>query len=217
MKLASRADSDRYVLGCNSNEEDLYYTEFDLKFEVQGDSVALRTSAMNTVEAPGVPANEVKISLNPTDTTSSDLNAPFDLTFRCQLAGSKISEAVTIKLNWTTSGQTYSKTLALITLVNTTTQTLMLRYESSSGNVYVVDGEQFTTQLLNLLTTYSSGKRIVQALKTFPSYIPGKLENSSDISDINITISSLTATIDLGTEGKSEGLGLTCYGRTNLI
>lgn len=99
MKLASRADSDRYVLGCNNNGEDIYYTEFDLNFEVQGDSVALRTSAMNTIETPEVPNSVIKISLNPTDTTSTDLNAPFDLTFRCQLQGSKVSEAVTIKLN----------------------------------------------------------------------------------------------------------------------
>lgn len=217
VKLASRADSDRHIIGCNGEGEDLYYTEFDLKFEVQGDSVALRTSAMSTKENSTISANKVEISLQPEENTSTDLNTPFDLTFRCELSGTSQSEQVTIKLNWTVGTQSYSKTLALITFVDTTTQSLLLRYESSSGNIYVIDGEQVTTQLLNLLTTYSSGKRIIQALKTFPAYIPGRLENVFNISDIRVVISSETCKIDLGSEPKTEGLGLTCYGRTNLI
>jgi hypothetical protein len=213
VKLSSRADSDRYIIGCNDDQEDLYYTEFDLKFEVQGDSVAIRTSAMNTVEDGGVHERTITIK---DEINTTGLNTPFDLTFRCATKGGAQSK-VAIKLKWEIDNQPYSKNLALITFTNATSQSLLLRYESSSGNVYLIDGEIETTALLNLLTTYSSGKRIIQAIKTFPSYIPGKLENSGTISNIRVVISSETCDIDLGTGSKTEGLGLTCYGRTNLI
>lgn len=213
VKLSSRADSDRYVIGCNSNQEDLYYTEFDLKFEVQGDSVATRASAMSTVESGSV--HEQTVAIND-EINTTDLNAPFDLTFRCITKGN-LQGQVVIKLKWETNSRLYSKNIAVITFTNTTSQSLLLRYESSSGNIYLVDGETKTTTLVNLLTTYSSGKRIIQAIKTFPSYIPGKLENGGTISNIRVIIDSETCDIDLGTEPKTEGLGLTCYGRTNLI
>jgi hypothetical protein len=37
VKLASRADSPRYIIG-NENGSPRYYTELDLSWEVQGDS-----------------------------------------------------------------------------------------------------------------------------------------------------------------------------------
>jgi hypothetical protein len=209
VKLSSRADSDRYIIGCNDDQEDLYYTEFDLKFEVQGDSVAIRTSAMHTDKGDNIIIIDDKVN-------TTDLNAPFDLTFKCTTEGGQ-QEQLALQLNWTVDDYSYSKTIALIIFTNTTSQSLKLRYESSSGNIYLVDGEAKTTTLLNLLTTYSSGKRIIQSMKTLPSYIPGKLESTSTISNIKLVINSVTCKIDLGNKTKTEGLGLTCYGRTNLI
>ena len=53
VKLAKREDSTRYIIGKNSNNKDLYYTELKLTFEVQGDAVAHSVTELDYTVSKG--------------------------------------------------------------------------------------------------------------------------------------------------------------------
>lgn len=211
VKLAKRADSTRYVIGTNADGEDLYYTELSLTFDIQGDSVALSSQAMSFGYCPDSTGHEIIFPIE----TDSDLNTPFELTCEARADSSKTdAPSLTINLIWDVDQKRYTKQLCKCVLNNENDDHIQFRYDSRLGNLYFKAGTSDTDELVNMLTTYTNGKRMVSALEVQSGYLPGTLETTNEIANPAIQlISSTSLTIDAA----PEQYGVTAYARTNVI
>ena len=84
-------------------------------------------------------------------------------------------------------------------------------YNSQTGDLCLLVGND--RKIITLLTTYSSGKRIISSITTNKMMLPGSFDGYN-WERIKIIIYYQNCNINLNA---SEGYGINCYARTNLI
>ena len=188
-KLTGREDSTRYILGYESGEP-RYYSELTLNFEVQGEPCLYSHSEFmwiresSTIGENDTTTNIYKISTNTTFAPSiSDL--PVDLTMNLCLCATASTGLLKAIINYgSNSKQLFNLQLKNLTIKDTS-QTggtpndpnapyaINIEYSSKDGLLYLAfGGEKY--KLLNLLTTTTSGKEMVDSLNVNKLQLPGK-------------------------------------------
>lgn len=218
VKLAKREDSTRYIIGKNSNGKDLYYTELKLTFEVQGDAVAHSVTELDyTVSkektdtqdtGKNIKYREVTFQKNGTF-SKSDLETPFLLTFNVSQFTNSLSTVHAV----IQSENAHTLDLFNISFTNLNDQeSCLLEYNSQTGDLCLLVGND--RKIITLLTTYTSGKRIISSITTNKMMLPGSFDGYNWKS-IKIIIYYHNCNINLNST--PEGYGINCYARTNLI
>ena len=218
VKLAKREDSTRYIVGKNSNGQDLYYTELKLTFEVQGDAVAHSITELDyTVSEEKedvqdtskiIKYREVTFQKNGTF-SKSDLETPFLLTFNVSQFTNSLSTVHAV----IQSENAHTVDLFNISFTNLNNEeSCLLEYNSQTGDLCLLVGND--KKIISLLTTYTSGKRIISSITTNKIMLPGSFDGYTWES-IKIIIYYHNCNINLNST--PEGCGINCYARTNLI
>lgn len=216
VKLAKREDSTRYIIGKNSNNKDLYYTELKLTFEVQGDAVAhsvteldYNVSKESIDTSKNIKYREITFRKNDTSPFSkSDLETPFLLTFNVSNFTDSLSTVHAI----IQSEDAHTLDLFNISFTNLNDEkSCLLEYNSQTGDLCLLVGND--RKIITLLTTYSSGKRIISSVTTNKMMLPGSFDGYN-WERIKIIIYYHNCNIDLDS---AKGYGINCYARTNLI
>lgn len=218
VKLAKREDSTRYIVGKNSNGQDLYYTELKLTFEVQGDAVAHSITELDyTVSEEKedvqdtskiIKYREVTFQKNGTF-SKSDLETPFLLTFNVSQFTNSLSTVHAV----IQSENAHTVDLFNISFTNLNNEeSCLLEYNSQTGDLCLLVGND--RKIISLLTTYTSGKRIISSITTNKIMLPGSFDGYTWES-IKIIIYYHNCNINLNST--PEGCGINCYARTNLI
>lgn len=220
VKLAKREDSTRYIVGKNSNGQTLYYTELKLTFEVQGDAVAHSVTELDYT------VSEEKESINTQDASKtikyreitfqkngiyskSDLETPFLLTFNVSQFTNSLSTVHAV----IQSENAHTLDLFNISFTNLNDkESCLLEYNSQTGDLCLLVGND--RKIITLLTTYTSGKRIISSITTNKMMLPGSFDGYNWES-IKIIIYYHNCNINLNSI--PEGYGINCYARTNLI
>lgn len=216
VKLAKREDSTRYIIGKNSNNKDLYYTELKLTFEVQGDAVAHSVTELDynisnelTDASKNIKYREITFRKNDTSPFSkSDLETPFLLTFNVSQFTNSLSTIHAVIQS------EYAHTLDLFNISFTNLndeESCLLEYNSQTGDLCLLVGND--RKIITLLTTYTSGKRIISSITTNKMMLPGSFDGYT-WEPIKIIIYYDNCNINLSS---AEGYGINCYARTNLI
>lgn len=218
VKLAKREDSTRYIIGKNSNGQDLYYTELKLTFEVQGDAVAHSVTELDyTVSEELIDTQDTskiikyrEITFQKNSTFSkSDLETPFLLTFNVSQFTNSLSTVHAV----IQSENTHTLDLFNISFTNLNDkESCLLEYNSQTGDLCLLVGND--RKIITLLTTYTSGKRIISSITTNKIMLPGSFDGYNWES-IKIIIYYHNCNINLNST--PEGYGINCYARTNLI
>ena len=215
VKLASiDTSSPRYYLGKNSNDEDLYYTEFQVQFDIQGDAVALSTDEIGYEPKSDSENKQVTFTFK----NSSELDTPF--LFNFTLTPNTVENpSVKLVLQYTNTdakGNNNSHTLSCFDLslkhLNTLTK-YYFTYDSQVGQLFFASDNTATKNVLNYLT-YNGGYRIVESLLSQSRTIPGTFRTNVDWSNIQLVLSYSDCTIDYDV---ANGLGIDCYSRRNII
>ena len=207
VKLAKREDSTRYIIGKNSNNKDLYYTELKLTFEVQGDAVAHSVTELDyTVDTQGT-SKVITFKKNGV-LSKTDLETPFLLTFNVsQFTGSLSTVHAVIQ-----SENKHTLDLFNISFTNLNNEeSCLLEYNSQTGDLCLLVGND--RKVITLLTTYTSGKRIISSITTNKVMLPGSFDGYT-LEPIKIIIYYHNCDINLDS---AKGYGINCYARTNLI
>ena len=215
VKLAKREDSTRYIIGKNSNNKDLYYTELKLTFEVQGDAVAHSVTELDYTVSEGKTDTEdtskvITFEKNGTGTFSkSDLETPFLLTFNVSQFTNSLSTVHAV----IQSEGAHTLDLFNISFTNLNNkESCLLEYNSQTGDLCLLVGND--RKVITLLTTYTSGKRIISSITTNKIMLPGSFDGYNWES-IKIIIYYHNCVINL--DSVPNGYGINCYARTNLI
>lgn len=222
VKLAKREDSTRYIIGKNSDNKDLYYTELKLTFEVQGDAVAhsvteldYNVSKESTDTSKNIKYREITFRKNDTSPFSkSDLETPFLLTFNVSNFTNSLSTVHAVIQLKLSEQPEHVHTLDLFNISFTNSnneKSYLLEYNSQTGDLCLLVGND--RKIITLLTTYSSGKRIISSITTNKMMLPGSFDGYN-WERIKIIIYYQNCNINLNA---SEGYGINCYARTNLI
>ena len=223
VKLAKREDSTRYIIGKNSNGKDLYYTELKLTFEVQGDAVAhsvteldYNVSKESTDTSKNIKYREITFRKNDTSPFSkSDLETPFLLTFNVSNFTNSLSTVHAVIQLKLSEQPEHVHTLDLFNISFTNSnneKSYLLEYNSQTGDLCLLVGND--RKIITLLTTYSSGKRIISSITTNKMMLPGSFDGYTWES-IKIIIYYHNCNVNLNST--PEGYGINCYARTNLI
>lgn len=219
VKLAKREDSTRYIVGKNSNSQTLYYTELKLTFEVQGDAVAHSVTELDyTVsEEKEIDTQDTSKIIKYREVTfkkngifsKSDLETPFLLTFNVSQFTNSLSTVHAV----IQSENAHTLDLFNISFTNLNDkESCLLEYNSQTGDLCLLVGND--RKIITLLTTYTSGKRIISSITTNKMMLPGSFDGYNWES-IKIIIYYHNCNINLNST--PEGYGINCYARTNLI
>ena len=215
VKLAKREDSTRYIIGKNSNSQDLYYTELKLTFEVQGDAVAHSVAELDYTISEGKTDTEdtskvITFEKNGTGIFSkSDLETPFLLTFNVSDFTNSLSTVHAV----IQSENEHTLDLFNISFTNLNDkESCLLEYNSQTGDLCLLVGND--RKIVTLLTTYTSGKRIISSITTNKVMLPGSFDGYT-LEPIKIIIYYHNCDINL--DSIPNGYGINCYARTNLI
>ena len=206
VKLANRVDSTRYIVGHTADNHDLFYTEFKLTFDIQGDAVAYTVQELgwqldSTSTIPQLIFN---------DTTVSELDTPFVLTFGINQGTGSENPSIKCYIRNNSDNADYQLFNVVFNKIFTP---LTLEYNSQTGDLCLVNGND--RELLTLLSKYNSGSRIINTLYTNSMLLPGSLEDDTDWKNLSIRFLLNNCSIDLS--DKEKGYGCNCYGRINLI
>lgn len=206
VKLANRVDSTRYIVGHTADGHDLFYTEFKLTFDIQGDAVA------HTVQELGWQLDSTSVipQLIFNDTTVSELDTPFVLTFGVNQGTGSENPSIKCYIRNNSDNADYQLFNVVFNKIFTP---LELEYNSQTGDLCLLNGDERI--LLTLLSKYNSGSRIINTLYTNSMLLPGSLENDTDWKNLSIRFVLNNCSIDLS--DKEKGYGCNCYGRINLI
>lgn len=220
VKLSSiDTSSTRYIVGHyldGNKSEPLYYTEIKLTFELQGDPVALSTKFL---EYSSSIADDKK-SCTFTTTGTSELRTPLQLSFTLTQANSV--DVILTATARDTAAMSFSDltlfNLSLKNLVNT--YEYIISYDSSTGNITLQHGDD--RKLISLLTTSTSGMRIVNGVEAISFMLPGNFEDGMNPKDIVLQLSVSATDTDTNPEIKNikDSDDLPCiqaYARKNLI
>ena len=208
VKLAKREDSTRYIIGKNSNNKDLYYTELKLTFEVQGDAVAHSVTELDyTVDTQGT-SKVITFKKNGV-LSKTDLETPFLLTFNV----SQFTDSLSTVHAVIQSENKHTLDLFNISFTNLNNEeSCLLEYNSQTGDLCLLVGND--RKIITLLTTYTSGKRIISSITTNKVMLPGSFDGYT-LEPIKIIIYYHNCDINL--DSALNGCGINCYARTNLI
>ena len=190
VKLTGREESTRYIIGYDGAEP-RYYSEMTLNFEVQGEPCLYSMHEFKWYK------DETTYKIWTADgydwPVSSDL--PVDLQINLTFTTASMTSFIKATIYYVSDNtdEDLSKELFSVSLQN-------LTYESESGNTYdwnltysskdgllylSFGGEKY--KLLNLLTTTTSGKEIVQSMSVNKLQLPGRFSNNKiDYSKIYI-------------------------------
>ena len=206
VKLANRVDSTRYIVGHTADNHDLFYTEFKLTFDIQGDAVAY------TVQELGwqLDSTSVTPQLIFNDTTVSELDTPFLLMFGVNQGTGSENPSIKCYIRNNSDNADYQLFNVVFNKIFTP---LTLEYNSQTGDLCLVNGND--RELLTLLSKYNSGSRIINTLYTNSMLLPGSLEDDTNWKNLSIRFVLNNCSIDLS--DKDRGYGCNCYGRINLI
>lgn len=202
-KLTGREDSTRYILGYEDGNP-RYYSELTLNFEIQGEPCLYSHSEFmwirnnSTIGEDNTTTNIYKINTNTTFAPLiSDL--PVDLTMNLSVYATASTGSLITTISYgSSSKQLFNLRLKNLTIKDTsqTGETLNdsnapyainIEYSSKDGLLYLAfGGEKY--KLLNLLTTTTSGKEMVDSLSVNKLQLPGKFI-SKDIDYSNFSIS----------------------------
>ena len=220
VKLAKREDSTRYIIGKNSNGQDLYYTELKLTFEVQGDAVAHSVTELDytvSEEKELIDAQDTSKIIKCREITfqkngifsKSDLETPFLLTFNVSQFINSLSTVHAV----IQSENEHTLDLFNISFTNLNDkESCLLEYNSQTGDLCLLVGND--RKVITLLTTYTSGKRIISSITTNKIMLPGSFDGYT-LEPIKIIIYYHNCNINL--DSAPNGCGINCYARTNLI
>lgn len=212
VKLAKREDSTRYIIGKNSNNKDLYYTELKLTFEVQGDAVAHSVTELDYTVSKGTDTQSTSkvITFKKNGILSkTDLETPFLLTFNV----SEFTDSLSTVHAVIQSENEHTLDLFNISFTNLNNEeSCLLEYNSQTGDLCLLVGND--RKVITLLTTYTSGKRIISSITTNKVMLPGSFDGYT-LEPIKIIIYYHNCNIDL--DSAPNGCGINCYARTNLI
>ena len=208
VKLAKREDSTRYIIGKNSNNKDLYYTELKLTFEIQGDAVAHSVTELNYTVDTQDTSKVITFKKNGV-LSKTDLETPFLLTFNVsQFTGSLSTVHAVIQ-----SENKHTLDLFNISFTNLNNEeSCLLEYNSQTGDLCLLVGND--RKIITLLTTYTSGKRIISSITTNKVMLPGSFDGYT-LEPIKIIIYYHNCDINL--DSALNGCGINCYARKNLI
>lgn len=219
VKLAKREDSTRYIIGKNSNNKDLYYTELKLTFEVQGDAVAHSVTELDYDVSKGeTDTQDTSKNIKYYEITfknkkngiysKTDLETPFLLTFNV----SQFTDSLSTIHAVIQSENEHTLDLFKISFTNLNNEeSCLLEYNSQTGDLCLLVGND--RKVITLLTTYTSGKRIIGSITTNKIMLPGSFDGYT-LEPIKIIIYYHNCNIDLDS---AKGCGINCYARTNLI
>ena len=235
VKLASREDSTRYIVGREDNEP-RYYTEMTLSFDVQGVPCARMNISQNWIVK--LTNTEVKISPNVGKDTiektwASDLEFPFKITMGLnlqQIAGKNFNLTMGV---YHKNGGGVVRTLFNIGLQNLPKKDgleMFLEYDSESGLLYEKIGDDSAYNILNRLNNIN-GEQIVQYMNVNKFNFPGLLDypdfNLSDYEirilttggnlAINDIIAQTTTQDSNGNDITNYKVNFEAYSRTNVI
>lgn len=210
VKLASIADSIRYVIGSEGTNP-CYYTEMTLTFDIQGEPCARKVSSLNLTN-DNTSGSSIKDG-NEANNIYSDLDTPFKYSFKLSTAGAE-SNSTTLELKIKKGDQ--SMILFTIGLQNLyrSDQILDFEYDSQSGLVYYQMGVNDAKQVLNKLNNIN-GQQLVRSLTVNKMVFPGRFTTSSNI-DSNIA----NYTFELTSSNAQYAIldkSIECYLRTNII
>lgn len=208
-KLTGREDSTRYILGYEATEngpEPRYYSELTLNFEVQGEPCLYSHSEFmwiktnsQTSDDGTTTINTYKIDTNTTFAPSiSDL--PVDLTMNLCLRAAANTGSLMARINYgSNSKQLFNLQLKNLTIEpansSNTSYAINIEYSSKDGLLYLAfGGEKY--KLLNLLTTTTSGKEMVDSLNVNKLQLPGSFI-SQNINYSNFSIELEIAGLEL--------------------
>ena len=220
VKLAKREDSTRYIIGKNSNNKDLYYTELKLTFEIQGDAVAHSVTELDYTpsgEKEWIDKQDASKTIKYREITfqkngifsKSDLETPFLLTFNV----SQFTDSLSTVHAVIQSENAHTLDLFNISFTNLNDkESCLLEYNSQTGDLCLLVGND--RKVITLLTTYTSGKRIISSITTNKIMLPGSFDGYNWES-IKIIIYYHNCVINL--DSVPNGYGINCYARTNLI
>ena len=217
VKLAKREDSTRYIVGKNSNGQALYYTELKLTFEVQGDAVAHSVTELDyNVSEELIDTQDTGKNIKYREVTfqkngilsKTDLETPFLLTFNV----SQFTDSLSTVHAVIQSENAHTLDLFNISFTNLNNEeSCLLEYNSQTGDLCLLVGND--RKIITLLTTYTSGKRIISSITTNKVMLPGSFDGYT-LEPIKIIIYYQNCNIDLDS---AKGYGINCYARTNLI
>lgn len=207
VKLAKREDSTRYIIGKNSNNKDLYYTELKLTFEIQGDAVAHSVTELDYTVDTQDTSKVITFKKNGV-LSKTDLETPFLLTFNV----SQFTDSLSTVHAVIQSENKHTLDLFNISFTNLNNEeSCLLEYNSQTGDLCLLVGND--RKIITLLTTYTSGKRIISSITTNKVMLPGSFDGYT-LEPIKIIIYYHNCDINLDS---AEGYGINCYARTNLI
>lgn len=208
VKLAKREDSTRYIIGKNSNNKDLYYTELKLTFEVQGDAVAHSVTELDYTVSTEDTSKVITFKKNGI-LSKTDLETPFLLTFNV----SEFTDSLSTVHAVIQSENEHTLDLFNINFTNLNNEeSCLLEYNSQTGDLCLLVGND--RKVITLLTTYTSGKRIISSITTNKIMLPGSFDGYT-LEPIKIIIYYHNCNINL--DSAPNGCGINCYARTNLI
>lgn len=206
VKLSKVEDGTRYVIGKQGNE-DLYYTEMSISFDIQGDACAyavlptiFQDSSYTTISK-----NIRKFTLT-SPLEVSDIETPLLLNF--SVNGNNGVNHIKCYARWNddTSTDTNLFDLSLINISNN--NTLSFEYNSQDGTLLWKNGDR--KEVLSLLTTHITGLSMISYEKVNKFMFPGAFdEHNRQFSSITIFIET-----NLNT---TASYNLESYGRTILI
>ena len=243
VKLSKIQDSTRWVIGKDNDNQDLYYTELQLTFDVQGDAVARSFNQVSFMYDKNNPPYYCYV--DPKEKKMSDLPTPLKLNFSYQLKDKNNSTTEGSTTNSTAENSTnnehyvkfyvemklnnddpnpITKELFYINLKNLVGNGTIYNFEynSENGNLLLKVGNDL--HLVSLLTTYNSGKRIVERINSDIFYMPGKWDLKIAKSELNwsnfkfyIEYDIETSIVEWESSDVNDTFGITMYRRTNLI
>lgn len=211
VKLASRSDSARYVVG-TENGQPMYYTEMNLTFDIQGSPCARALMAYDFISS----ANQIQFR-DRQDAEVSDLDFPFKWTTGLTLQGDTNNLVVYGKMYYEDREiELFNISLKHLPVIATTSLApvpiLWLEYDSESGIVYqkLNDNEYMILNKLNSV----NGEQIVDTMFINKCLIQGRLNNPAiDYSKIRF---ELIVANDTQNE-RIHNMHIEAYGRTNVI
>lgn len=228
-KLTGREDSTRYILGYETTEngpEPRYYSELTLNFEVQGEPCLYSHSEfMWTKDNSG--NYKIDTTENRDRPTSSDL--PVDLTINLSTYATASTGSLKATISYgSNSKQLFNLRLKNLTIKDTsqtnetpndpnTPYAINIEYSSKDGLLYLAfGGEKY--KLLNLLTTTTSGKEMVDSLNINKLQLPGSFINQN-IDYSNFAIKLEISGLELINNNKSNDIDIQIHSRarTNII
>lgn len=208
VKLAKREDSTRYIIGKNGDGKDLYYTELKLTFEVQGDAVAHSVTELDYTVSTQDTSKVITFKKNDI-LSKTDLETPFLLTFNV----SEFTDSLSTVHAVIQSENAHTLDLFNISFTNLNNEeSCLLEYNSQTGDLCLLVGND--RKVITLLTTYTSGKRIISSITTNKVMLPGSFDGYT-LEPIKIIIYYHNCNINL--DSAPNGYGINCYARTNLI